>query len=38
VAAGSEFLAEFGGDDAGAAVSWVAGDADAHGFESSKRG
>ena len=31
VAAGGEFLAEFGGDDAGAAVGGIAGDADAHG-------
>jgi hypothetical protein len=30
VAAGGEFHAEFGGDDAGAAVGGVAGDADAH--------
>lgn len=30
VAAGGEFLAEFGGDDAGAAVSGIAGDADFH--------
>jgi hypothetical protein len=30
VAAGGEFHAEFGGDNAGAAVSWVTGDADAH--------
>jgi hypothetical protein len=30
VAARGEFLAEFGGDDAGAAVSGVAGDADFH--------
>ena len=33
VAARSEFLAEFGGDDAGAAVSGVAGYANAHDFE-----
>jgi len=30
VAAGGEFLAELGGDDAGAAVGGVAGDADFH--------
>jgi hypothetical protein len=30
VATGGEFHAEFGGDDAGAAVGGVAGDADAH--------
>ena len=31
VPAGGELLAEFGGDDAGAAVGGIAGDADAHG-------
>ena len=31
VAAGGEFLAELGGDDAGAAVGGIARDADAHG-------
>src|SRR5579859_3565368 len=31
VAAGGKFLAEFGGDDAGAAISGITGDADAHG-------
>jgi len=30
VAAGGKLLAELGGDDAGAAVGWVAGDADFH--------
>jgi hypothetical protein len=30
VTAGREFLAEFGGDDAGAAVGGVAGDANLH--------
>jgi hypothetical protein len=30
MAAGGEFHAEFGGDDAGAAVGGVASDADAH--------
>jgi hypothetical protein len=32
VAAGGEFHAEFGGDDATAAIRGVAGDADAHRF------
>ena len=32
VAAGGEFLAEFGGDHAGAAVSGITGYADTHGW------
>jgi hypothetical protein len=33
VAARGELDAELGGDDAGASVGWVAGDADFHGRE-----